>query len=382
MDARFKWDIFCRVVDNFGDAGVCWRLARQLVAEEGAAVRLWIDDLASLERLVPEVSTAADAQIIDGVHVRRWYAAIPRADPARVVVEAFGCGIPDEYVAAMARAKPPSLWIVLEYLSAEPWVPEHHALPSPHPKWPLERHFFFPGFVEGTGGLLLEHDLFERRDRFGASDRELAWQRLGHAPAEPGATAISLFAYESAPLHAMLDAWVKVAAPVVVAVPQGRVLNVVLEYFREGEGARVLRRGALEARVVPFTSQACYDDLLWTCDLNFVRGEDSFVRAQWAARPFVWHIYPQKEGAHTRKLRAFLDLYGEGLPPRARTAVSDLMRLWNREEVAGVTLADAWAAFAAAQATLRSHGASWAAQVAEVGGLARNLAQFCSGRLK
>ena len=36
-------DLFCRVIDNWGDAGVCWRLARQLVRERGAQVRLWID---------------------------------------------------------------------------------------------------------------------------------------------------------------------------------------------------------------------------------------------------------------------------------------------------------------------------------------------------
>ena len=29
---RVTWDIFCSVVDNFGDIGVTWRLARQLVA--------------------------------------------------------------------------------------------------------------------------------------------------------------------------------------------------------------------------------------------------------------------------------------------------------------------------------------------------------------
>jgi hypothetical protein len=24
---QLHWDIFCRVIDNFGDIGVCWRLA-------------------------------------------------------------------------------------------------------------------------------------------------------------------------------------------------------------------------------------------------------------------------------------------------------------------------------------------------------------------
>ena len=145
------WDIFCRVVDHFGDAGVCWRLARQLADEHGARVRLWIDDVESLRRLNPAVEQA-DRQLADGVQVWTWREPLSGATPADIVVEAFGCGLPEEYVSAMAAAAPRPLWIVLEYLSAEPWVTKHHALPSPHPRLPLERYFFFPGFVAGTGG--------------------------------------------------------------------------------------------------------------------------------------------------------------------------------------------------------------------------------------
>src|SRR5688572_28218366 len=135
------WDIFCRVVDNLGDAGVCWRLARQLVAEHAASARLWIDDLRSLQRLHPAVADI-ERQTIDGVEVRRWPAAFVAVTPVDVVIEAFGCGLPDEYVAPMASVTPGSLWIVLEYLSAEPWVPAHHGLASPHPRLPLERYYF------------------------------------------------------------------------------------------------------------------------------------------------------------------------------------------------------------------------------------------------
>ncbi|MDB5942884.1 MAG: hypothetical protein JWQ13_2450, partial [Ramlibacter sp.] len=45
---------------------------------------------------------------------------------------------------------------------------------------------------------------------------------------------------------------------------------------------------------------------LWSCDFNFVRGEDSQVRALWAGRPFAWQIYPQHDDAHHAKLHAFL----------------------------------------------------------------------------
>ncbi|MBY0444112.1 MAG: elongation factor P maturation arginine rhamnosyltransferase EarP, partial [Burkholderiales bacterium] len=43
MNNTVRWDIFCRVIDNYGDIGVCWRLARQLSFEHGFAVRLMVD---------------------------------------------------------------------------------------------------------------------------------------------------------------------------------------------------------------------------------------------------------------------------------------------------------------------------------------------------
>jgi uncharacterized repeat protein (TIGR03837 family) len=70
--------------------------------------------------------------------------------------------------------------------------------------------------------------------------------------------------------------------------------------------------------VIPFIAQDDHDKLLWSCDINFVRGEDSSVRAQWAARPFVWHLYPQSEQAHLAKLRAFTDRYAVDWTPAPR----------------------------------------------------------------
>jgi uncharacterized repeat protein (TIGR03837 family) len=59
---------------------------------------------------------------------------------------------------------------------------------------------------------------------------------------------------------------------------------------------------------LPQLPQTDFDHLLWSCDLNFVRGEDSLVRAIWAAKPFIWQIYPQHDGAHHAKLDAFLTM--------------------------------------------------------------------------
>ena len=174
-------DIFCNVIDNYGDIGVCWRLARQLARERGVSVRLWVDDLASFAKLCPEADSAVDVQLCRGVEVRRWAAAFPAVEPARLVIEAFACKLPPSYVAAMAAQERKPVWVNLEYLSAEDWVETHHKLPSPHPKLPLTKYFFFPGFTEKTGGLLLERDLLARRDDFQADSgaQQRYWRGLG-----------------------------------------------------------------------------------------------------------------------------------------------------------------------------------------------------------
>ena len=193
-----------------------------------------------------------------------------------------------------------------------------------------------------------------------------------------------MFAYESAPLADLLSGWEHGARTIVAALPDSRIVPAALSYFGVDRvpADRVLRRGALELRILPFVPQSRYDELLWSCDCNFVRGEDSFVRAQWAARPFVWHIYPQRERAHWRKLEAFLDLYCDALPNDTARAVTDLMRVWNQIDAGGVSPASAWDAFVTQRAALDQHGRHWAERVAAVGDLAENLAQFCRGKLK
>lgn len=381
MTTPQTWDIFCRVVDNYGDAGVCWRLARRL-AQKGGAVRLWIDDLATLEPLVPGVTPAA-IQSVEGIEIRALKSELLATAPAQIVIEAFGCGLPELYAASMVNARPASLWIVLEYLSAESWVREHHGLPSPHPRLTLERYFLFPGFEEGAGGLLREPDLFARRDAFGQPQQRTFWAEAGYPMPPKNATTVSLFGYESAPIAELLDAWVQSPSPIVAAVPEGRLLAPVLAHFGFSTTAsrRVIERGALQVRIMPFVSQARYDELLWSCDVNFVRGEDSFVRAQWAGRPFVWQIYPQEDGSQWRKLDAFLERYGETASAEARHAMSAFTRTWNGARD-GSSLGAAWAAFNARRNELGRHTRAWAERLAALGDLADNLARFCEDKLK
>lgn len=383
MPSRRNWDIFCRVVDNFGDAAVCWRLARQLTAAHQAAVRLWIDDVSPLHALCHEVTRGVAQQTVGGITVCAWPPEWRPVVTADVVIEAFGCGLPDPYVAAMAQSRPYPLWIVLEYLSAEGWTSRHHGLPSPHPSSGMPRYFFFPGFARDTGGVLREDDFAERRAAFDSEAREALWRRLGFAVPSEDATVISVFCYAGAPLSTLLASWEHSVSSIVAAIPHGKTDAVVAAHFGERGALRAgqgLKRGNLEVRVLPFVEQPAYDELLWSCDCNFVRGEDSFVRAQWAGLPLVWQAYPQADAAHERKLEAFLDLYCASLPQHIAAPVRDLWRAWNG--AAGVTVHDAWSHFWAHRVQLAEHGRAWAAQLAAGPELAATLAQFCAGRLK
>ena len=373
-----RWDIFCKVVDNFGDIGVCWRLARQLHAEHGVRVRLWVDDLASFQRICPAISLMPqphDQQIVGGVAVRHWRADSAPSDVADVVIDAFGCGLPPAYQAAMTD--PATVWVNLEYLSAEPWVTECHGLASQLPGCVVKRRFFFPGFLAGSGGLMREQGLLDRRDAFQA-DETRADALLAHmgVPATQ-ALRVLLFCYDNPALPALIEAFRQSSRPIQLVVPEGRIAQAVanaLGHDALGAGQHIAA-GALSVHAIAFVPQESFDELLWSMDVNFVRGEDSFVRAQWAARPFVWHIYPQEDKAHLKKLDAFLDIYCAGLPQGAvRSSVRSLWHAWNE----GPLTAPLWEAFVADLPSLREHGVKWAEHLATLPQLTDALVQFCA----
>ena len=313
------WDVFCRVIDNHGDLGVCWRLARELAAR-GQHVRLWVDDASALAWMAP----GALQGDVPGVQVLPWasaqdaqaVAALTAGAPAKVWIEAFGCEIPPEFIASGASLASngshfdhqPPVWLNLEYLSAEPYVERMHALPSPVLRGPAAgwtKWFFYPGFTPRTGGLLREADL---PARLAAFDRA-AWLRAQGIDWR-GEQVMSLFCYEPATLPALLRQLATADAPTRLLVTAGRASAAVQHTIAHEIGLQRLlhERRQLSISYLPHLPQTGYDELLWACDWNFVRGEDSLVRALWAGRPFVWQIYPQPEDdAHHAKLHAFLD---------------------------------------------------------------------------
>ncbi len=339
-------DIFCAVIDNLGDAGVCWRLAQQLAIEHGWQARLFIDDPAPIALLAPKQ---------DVVEVCHWTGDFTGVEPAQIVIEAFACNLPAAYVDAMAKQARPPVWLNLEYLSAEDWVADCHCLPSPHP--PLVKYFFFPGFVPGTGGLLREQD-----------------HAVPPAPSFSGILEISLFCYDNPQLPVLLATWRDGDRPINCHVCAGLPGRQVAAWLGTGfaEGTTV-RRGNLTLHALPFLPQSEYDALLARCHLNFVRGEDSFVRAQWAERPFVWQAYPQVENAHFAKLDAFLNLYAK--VGAGETALRSFFHTWNDDGALD------WPAFAGQLPALAAAAPGWARQIAAQGDLATNLVKFCLEKL-
>lgn len=330
------WDVFCKVIDNHGDIGVCWRLAVQL-ARRGQRVRLWVDEPSALAWMAPGGNGA--------VEVLRWDAGVPWPPPGDAVVEAFGCELDDAFVAGVAartrqQGRQPA-WINLEYLSAEPFAERSHGLPSPVLAGPgrgLVKRFFYPGFTPRTGGLLRESDLLERQ------------AALDPAPwLDPrGGRCVSLFCYEPPALGALLDQLATGPQPARLLVTAGRAAAAVRRAVEQriSRQPRWNKDGVLSISYQPLLPQPGFDQLLWACDLNFVRGEDSLVRALWAGKPFVWQIYPQHDDAHHAKLRAFLDWL------EAPASLRQFHAVWNGVEAGELPAID-WAAWQACSVRAR-----------------------------
>jgi uncharacterized repeat protein (TIGR03837 family) len=334
-------DIYCRVIDNFGDISVCWRLARALAKEAGWQVRLVCDDLATFARLCPRFQSLPFSE--HGVELFAW--VVPPTTAADIIIEAFACDLPVSTVQAMQQRALPPLWINLEYLSAEDWVESCHGLPSPQPGG-LNKIFVFPGFTERTGGLIREQGLLEAQMTWQADAhrREQFLRSLGVG--EPQALNIVLFTYPTLALDSWLASWEHYPTRVNVLVPPGAVQELLR--------ARQLPP-AVQFIALPFIEPTAFDQLLWSSDCLLVRGEDSFVRAQWAAKPMIWHIYPQAEQAHEAKLQAFHQRYTASMPLQPRLAWEAFSWVWNR----GQDVSTLWPEWLKHREALESHAQVW-----------------------
>ncbi len=369
--------IFCQVIDNYGDAGVCWRLARQLAQQEKLQVTLWIDNVQALQRLRPHLDPTLAMQECDGFTLCRWDEhSVPNVE-VDMVIEAFGCRLPSATITAMAAMQTPPVWINLEYLSAEKWVEQSHGLPSPHPQYALTKYFYFPGFSQATGGLLKESFVDSNRSVMNndAHHRRAFAQRLGFM-LDPQSTLVSLFCYPAAPVHALLDA-LQTGTPVTCLIPEGVAVDQLTAYFSTTPKVGMqLQRGVLTCLITPFLEPDDFDRLLALCDVNFVRGEDSLVRAQWAAKPLVWQAYPQAEAVHLDKLQSFLDCYLSDCDAHAAQIMQQFARAWNAEQSTELD----WSSLQAQLPHLQLHALQWCGHLSFQTELAQGLVRFAAER--
>jgi len=389
--------IWCRVVDHFGDAGVCWRIARDLAQQlnQSAAplspvgarpkalqsallpanvptqqVTLVIDRVDILNRLVPSLDPQAG--YCDGVHIVQWEDAQETAD---IVICAFGCRLPDSMLQTMQQQRPAPVWINLEHLSPQTWVEGCHLLPSPHQTTGLVEYFYFPGFSQRTGGLPREPGLLEKRDRFLADPTARAdvLTRVGVPPALHGLPALMVFCYPDAPLEALLRAIHREPPTLILLCGDTRAIAEPGH-----DNATVFR--------MPFIAQAEFDALLWCCAAAFVRGEDSLVRAHWAGIPFIWQPYRQADHAHRDKLQAWLDLAWGPKPQDTLNAAAGaalhraLSHAWDQADASA--LEATWPQWWAHRAQLRQSALEYAAELATHPSLLEGLQSFVRDQLE
>lgn len=291
--------LFCRVIDHYGDAAIAWRLARILAHEMRCVVSLFIDDLQTLHALHPAVKENHQQQVCDGISILFWDKDIHFRLPEKTdcVIEMFACTLPESVCQIIVQEN--ALWLNWEYLTAEEWALSVHGLPSLQNNGST-KYFYLMGFDKNSGGLLREKTYTKWQQHFSGSLKEQANFRLHHGLPEKNNKQIFLiFSYSSDVYfrwlsiisHLNKDKW-----EVWLAGNNQILMNEIKKHPTCAQ---------MEINNIPFVAQTDFDALLTLCDMAVVRGEDSFVRAQYAALPFFWHIYPQAEQAHLPKLAAF-----------------------------------------------------------------------------
>ena len=281
-------DIFCEVVDNYGDVGVAYRLARGFK-------RIYPDK--KLRFIINQMEEINLIKKSDDIEIVSYKDISKIESSADLILETFGCEIPKEY---MDKALENSKFIInLEYFSAETWVDDFH-LQESFLGGKLKKYFFIPGLSEKSGGVLLDNEFLERKKKV-EENKEYYLEKFGIN--EKYDLIGSVFSYEKN-FDSLVEELKKLDKKILLLILSEKTQKNFIKYFDNNNNYDKIKIVKL-----PFFTYDKYEELLALCDFNFVRGEDSFARALLLEKPFLWHIYPQEENIHIKKLEGFLEKY-------------------------------------------------------------------------
>ncbi|AGF46726.1 conserved hypothetical protein of the DUF2331 family [Candidatus Kinetoplastibacterium desouzaii TCC079E] len=317
-----KIDIFCKVIDNYGDIGFCWRLARDLAHNYNCEVALIVNETEKFSKLNSKIDINSKYQKVDNIEIFLWNENnFLDKTPGNLVIESFGCNLPSYYISKIIEKN--SVWINIEYLSAETWVNEYHLKPSKITN-NYNKFFFFPGFNYKTGGLIIEKNLKNQRDDFQKSLylQNIFLKSIGidsfFLNRRNESIFCYLFCYETANIYKLIQSLQKINKQIIILTNKdNKLIKIKKEYIPS----------TVHIIKIPFVNQPDFDKILWSMDINFIRGEDSFVRSILANKPMIWHIYKQEEDVHIKKLKAWLKIYN------APKFVENIILSWNQDEM-------------------------------------------------
>lgn len=344
-------DILCKVVDNYGDIGFVYRLARSLSERpDPPRLRLVVDDLAAFALLDPAVDPRLARQVVHGWELFRWRedgeglaaagtaTAAFRARRPRILLECFACGRPDwlEAILFESGTEEACLIVDIEHLTAEAYADDFHRMPSLTRSPFVKKSIFLPGFTAATGGLVVDDNFSRARLRASSDEGRLGLRRellarLGQQARAAVDTGVAARAVEAAEAEAAAGAaplplegcfWVcvfsyerdyaRVVADLAVFSRQDAARPVVV-FAAAGRSQDCLAAAWSAAGKpfplvsLPFLPQETWDELLLACDFSIIRGEDSWARSALAGKPFLWQAYPQDKRHQLVKVAAFLE---------------------------------------------------------------------------
>lgn len=306
-------DIFCEIIDNYGDIGVVYRVAKELKKrfENDVKVRVFLNRKDEFLKINSEAENTGFQELDQISYITFDYLKenISDIETSDVIIEAFGCTIPQEYMEKAYNNS--TLLINLEYLSAEDWIEDFHLQSSPLGKGKLKKIFFMPGFTEKSGGVIADSGYLDTVKNVNENRDFYKKKYLGEIENLENSITGTVFSYEKnfEPLFRDL----KNLNREVVLLALGEKTQESMKKFFEKNSVELFgnqaKYGKIKVIFYRFLNQEEYEELINVTDFNFVRGEDSFIRAVLSDKPYLWHIYCQDEFAHMDKLNEFLDKY-------------------------------------------------------------------------